>query len=186
MNTDKLHSSLKDILINYFDAEVINKESYVQSNKIKSKIADFTNGTFDWVQKDSLFKDLKSTFPDYVLDNQTHFFYNDRCLRVYALINQDNFYSDYAIRVSIFNFFSVVCTNYVVENAKNLLQPVIFFNPGENNFADKAFNILIKYYPEIVWLSKEILIEPVFKLDVFNKNIRKDILLNDVLFTVDT
>lgn len=186
MDRNNSYYLIKDILSNYFEAVIINNENYLKSNKIKSKIADFTKGTFDWIDKDNLFKDLKSAFTNYVLDDQTHFFYNDRCLRIYALSENGNYFENYQIRVSIFNLFSVCSRNYYIKNKKNFLDPLIYYNPGEIFFADTAYEILIKYYPKILWIEKEFLIKPLCELNMFEIPIRNDISLNDVLFTENT
>ena len=175
--------NVKKIIEEYFEEDILNEENYIGSSKIRSTISEFTNRKFDWSDR-TIFKDLLNEFGDFNFDNQTHFYNNDRCLQFYAEKEQNNYTISYKIGVSIFNFFSINQSNFV-KNKENRYEyePLKYFDRGEEPFADKIFEIVRQYYPDIKWLPKKLLITPIKNLNIFSDKLRKDITVVDLIFT---
>ena len=178
-------SSIIEILSTYIHEQYINNESYLESIKIREAIYEFTNEKLDWNDR-TIFTDLRTTFPDFNFDNQTHFFYNDRCFQIYVEKQTESLVLAYTIYLSIFGYFTVYSRNYNEQRnseTKYQYDAAIFKEKGVDPFCDKVFQIILKYYPDTVWLPNNILLESIHDLKIYSDRVRKDIQVFDLLFT---
>lgn len=183
MNISHLYQSISIIFEKYFDEIYINDESYVRSEKISAAIDELTSSRINWIDR-KMFADLQSKFSDFAFDNQTHLVLNHRCLRFYADCNDNDYTISYCISVSIFGYFSVYKQNYTTtpEN-KFIIEPIMFIEYSADKNCDDIFEIVRKYYPDLIWLPNEVLLKPIYQLGVYSNSIRKDVLIVDLLFT---
>ncbi|WP_447641692.1 MULTISPECIES: hypothetical protein [Chitinophagaceae] len=174
-----LQTSINNTIAAYFDKDMINNEDTLQSSqKMKDAIVEMTGGTLDWKNKNALFRDLYDKFYDgYIFESQVHFFYNDRCLQIYARPDTDKkapggFF--YCFRVSIFNYFQVTKPNeefFRVKDlrlAKNSPPSGILVDEHQDEFCDAVFDIVKRYYSSIRWLPAAILEEKVYSLGLMD------------------
>ncbi len=174
---------IKKIILDYFDVNVINEELYPQSEKIRMLINKFTDCKLDWRDR-GIFVDFRNTFPGYNVFDHTFFYKNDRCLRLIVEKSLGMNCQCFGVMVSIFGFFTVYSCDYDQQADETfIIHPIEFIDKGSNPLCDTFYRIVLEYYPEVIWLPKEIIEMKVQDIGLPNLNYRPDISVGDVLFT---
>lgn len=125
---------------------------------------------------------LKETFPNAKIENWTHFFNLDRCIRFLVEISGEQ---RFVGQLSIFGYFSVYKHSVQLVQDRYLYDEVLFYNLNESPISDQLYNCFSSVSNETIWLEREILKHVFEDYSVLDDNPLFNYLITiaDILFT---
>jgi len=176
-----MHRDYKYIIDSVFDKDFFtDKGSEATVENIQSHIKAF-NRSFPNLSRYFL-DNLKSEFPNALIENYTQFFNNDRCIRFLVQINDQE---RYVLQIGIFEIFSIYKHSYKIMNNKYQYDEVFFIDKGEVAIADKFYHCLPTVCEHFEWLEREFLNQEVsaFSNKLHDKELSHIVKVADLLFT---
>lgn len=156
----------------------LDKGSPKTEMNLKNQIDSF-NHTYPTAQKDFL-ENLRYNFVDAKIENFTHFFDLDRCIRFLVEMENDR---RFVCQLSIYGYFSVYESPSRLENEKYTYGTKEFIDKNNLEICDTLFNCSNVISKPPIWLTKEILNETIFDFSIPNINYESKIKIADCLFT---
>ncbi|MFL9484784.1 hypothetical protein ACI6Q2_18515 [Chitinophagaceae bacterium LWZ2-11] len=189
-----MRQEILNIISIYFDEKNVFELEFGGSKKIRQEIDRFIQQKGDWIDR-FFYTELRAKFSDFKFDAYLHKLYGDRCISIYVTKETGLHVEHYMIGISIFGYFMVFRQDYnKIEKSKDDLDyhpdlPVrsifedrVFLNEGENPFADEVFSITKRFYPELMWLPKDILTTTIRSLNIFSNRIPEERIIYELLF----
>ena len=127
---------------------------------IKSEIERFEVDHPELISK--ILKQIRTDHPSATVQNYTHFFNLDRCLRlIIEFTNEIRF----ICQISIFGYFSIYTAPLItydgIHYESNLIR---FIDVNEMDICNQIYNSIDECIPNLKWLPKSLLEEIVFRL----------------------
>lgn len=123
---------------------------------------------------------LKSAFPNVVIENWTQFFNLDRCIRFLIRFDDEN---RFICQLSIYGYFSVYQSPYYFIDGKYIFGEKKFIEIGEIEVCNRFYECANILPNSIEWLDRKTLNQTVFDLSIKEINYTHIIKVADTLFT---
>ncbi len=176
----EIQSNIQSV-INLFGKDYFYDSGSIQTvNNIKEEISLFEKRNPDFLVL--FLKSLRASFPNANIENYTHFFGNDRCVRFLIEIDEK---LRFICQVSIFNFFSVYQRPRKVVNSINKYREISFINQDQSEICNKIYDCANICSEHLVWLNRDILKQVIdqFSSYIPELSYANEIKVADVLFT---
>lgn len=125
---------------------------------------------------------LNNSFPNIKIENFTHFFNQDRCIRFLIQISEEK---RFICQLSVFNYFSVYQHSVKFIDGRYEYEKPHFVNTNESEICDEIYRCSKVNAIRAIWLSRDILNEVVDEFSILDDDplFRYEIKISDILFT---
>lgn len=179
MNTNK--ESILQLINNVFEKSYFYDQGSEKTILNISKQIDLFKKKYPSLLMNFL-QNIKQSFPDAKIENFTHFFYHDRCLRFLVEITEK---FRFVCQLSIFNFFSVYQHPITFQNGKYEYEDLTFINKNESDICNKLYSCTNVRSEEWDWLDRDLLTTVIddFSILTTDAKFNYKITIADALFT---
>jgi|GEM_PF-2862371 len=125
---------------------------------------------------------LSNSFPNIKMENFTHFFNHDRCIRFLIQISEEK---RFICQLSVFNYFSVYQHSAKLAHSRYEYEVPHYVNINESEICDEIYRCSNVNSIRAIWLSRDILNEVVDEFSILDDDplFRYEIKISDILFT---
>lgn len=165
---------------NFEQGYFLDRGSIKTTKKIEEQINAFNNRYPNAIS--DFLDNLRKCFPEAQVEDWTHFFSLDRCVRFLVQFDEQR---RYVCQLSIYNYFSVYHCPHHFANGRYTYGKKQFINKMEVNVCDRMYNCAAAITDEApIWLEREKLNEIVFDFSTHGFIIHDYVIrVADVLFT---
>lgn len=175
-----MSNRITHIINETFDREYFTDFGHMDTTRKLKEQIDAFHKQFPSAEIDIL-ANLRASFPGIQIENWTHLFNLDRCIRFLVQFDEER---RYVCQLSIYGYFSVYHCPYHLENKRYIYGKKQFINQSELEECDRMYECVAAITNEQpIWLTPEKLDEIIFDFSI--PSIKHDyvIKLADVLFT---